>query len=340
MSVLLKPKSMKTVPDKEVTVKHDYNYSNFQDWLDAFSLKLDTPFENNYIEFPEYFGKGHIQVGQIMDGLTYRLVDYILNQDFEICFKPSNDFSVHIHFYKYISNSPIVLQLGESLTVNEESTFKMSSINSSKVPLKRVLKKGTYVRGASIELSEDWIINNLKNSNPDNYNKLVNTSHLIYILTAKQEKLLDNIFDKTKETNVPSVFVSGRLLRLLEIFLDNMFTPHARNELSISTSDIQKMLKVEAILLEKYKDTFPNISKLARLTGMSESKLKRTFKAAFGTGMFEYYQRNKMHKAKELINSGKYNISEIGNMLGYVNLSNFSSAFKKEFSVLPKHFSE
>jgi AraC-like DNA-binding protein len=331
---------METNNNTKGVIKHNYDYTNFQDWLNAFSLKLDKSFENNHMEFPEYFGKGHIQVGQISDGFTYRLVDYILNQDFEICFNPTDNFSIQLHFYKYRANSPIVLQLGDSLTVHEESTFKMSSINSSKVALKRALKKGTYVRGASIQLSNDWLISNVKRLKPANYNILINTSYLIYILTAKQEKILDNIFEKAKESPVPAVYISSRLLRLLENFLENMFTPHAPNELPLSTSDIESMLKIEAILLEKYKDTFPNISKLARVANMSESKLKRSFKMALGMGLFEYYQKNKMHKAKELINSGKYTISEVGNMLGYVNLSNFSSAFKKEFQVLPKHFNE
>jgi len=325
---------------KEQIITHNYDYNNFSDWLDSFSSQIQTSFKNNYIEFPEYFGKGHIQVGQVADGLGYRLVDYVLNRDFEICFNATSNFSVQVHFYKYVSNSPIVLQLGDNLTVHEESTFKMSSVNSSKIPLKRILKKGTFVRGLSIQLSEDWLIKNLRNDNPKSFNTLVNTSHLIYILTAKQEKILDNIFDYSDESPVPSLFLTTRILRLLESFLDNMLAEHSPNELALSTGDIESMLKIEAILMEKFKETFPKISKLARVAGMSESKLKKTFKKAFGMGLFEYYQKNKMHKGKQMLSSGKYTISEIGALLGYSNLSNFSSAFKKEFNVLPKQFHE
>jgi len=68
---------------------------------------------------------------------------------------------------------------------------------------------------------------------------------------------------------------------------------------------------------------------------MSESKLKKLFKQSFGMGLYEYYQKNRMHISKELILSGKYSISEIGTKLGYQNLGNFSTAFKKEFNCLP-----
>jgi AraC-like DNA-binding protein len=68
---------------------------------------------------------------------------------------------------------------------------------------------------------------------------------------------------------------------------------------------------------------------------MSESKLKKLFKQSFGMGLYEYYQKNRMHRAKEFILSAKYSISQVGSKLGYQNLSNFSAAFRKEFHCLP-----
>jgi AraC-like DNA-binding protein len=38
------------------------------------------------------------------------------------------------------------------------------------------------------------------------------------------------------------------------------------------------------------------------------------------------------------LDTGRYTVSEVGGMIGYQNLSNFSSAFKKEFRCLPKDF--
>ena len=91
---------------------------------------------------------------------------------------------------------------------------------------------------------------------------------------------------------------------------------------------------IETILTQSY-EAFPGIEKLSRISLMSESKLKKLFKQAFGMGLYEYYQKNRMHHAREQILSGKYSISEVGIKLGYQNLSNFSSAFRKEFQCLP-----
>jgi AraC-like DNA-binding protein len=72
---------------------------------------------------------------------------------------------------------------------------------------------------------------------------------------------------------------------------------------------------------------------------MSESKLKKLFKQSYAMGMYEYFQKNRMHKAKDLILLQKHTVSEVGSMLGYQNLSNFSAAFKKEFGCLPSELS-
>ncbi|MFN5133966.1 MAG: helix-turn-helix domain-containing protein [Chitinophagaceae bacterium] len=66
-----------------------------------------------------------------------------------------------------------------------------------------------------------------------------------------------------------------------------------------------------------------------------ESKLKSNFKQVYGTGIYEYYQKNRMRKARNMLITNNYTIKEVGLKLGYTNLSNFSLAFKKEFGVLP-----
>lgn len=105
----------------------------------------------------------------------------------------------------------------------------------------------------------------------------------------------------------------------------------------LSSEDMEAMLKIHALLLANYLQEFPSIQTLAKHAYMSESKFKKLFKKIFGAGPFEFYQKNRMQKAKELLMEGRYTISQIGNMLGYQNLSNFSCSFKKEFEVLPSN---
>jgi AraC-type DNA-binding domain-containing proteins len=176
----------------------------------------------------------------------------------------------------------------------------------------------------------------IKSDNKKNYDLLKQNNFVQDVITAKCQKILNDIFNY-EESTMPGLYINSRILRILEGFLENVLKRNLGEPmLSISSKDFESILKIEGLLLENYGEVFPKIEKLARLALMSESKLKKIYKQAFGMGLYEYYQKNRMHKAKELLNSGEYTISQVGAMLGYQNLSNFSASFKKEFNQLPR----
>lgn len=61
--------------------------------------------------------------------------------------------------------------------------------------------------------------------------------------------------------------------------------------------------------------------KVRNLTGMSPLQLFRTYR---------------LNVAANLLKSGKYNVSEVADKVGFVSLSYFSKSFKQQFGVLPK----
>jgi len=95
------------------------------------------------------------------------------------------------------------------------------------------------------------------------------------------------------------------------------------------------MMKVESILVSNLSVPPPTIPVLARTAMMSETKLKNLFKTVYGLSLYEYYQKNRMLKARQLLRSKKYSVKETGIALGFKNLSNFTIAYKKEFKSLP-----
>ena len=140
----------------------------------------------------------------------------------------------------------------------------------------------------------------------------------------------------TADHPYPSLFTKSRVYRLLDKMFED-FSAGVYKELNekLSITDFELLQKVESTLSENFPEPFPSIEKLSKLALMSESKLKRLFKQAYGMGMYEYFQKNRLHKAKELLLAETHTITEVGIMLGYQNLSNFSAAFRKEFNCLP-----
>lgn len=309
-----------------------------EEWIRDFSAHLKANPDKNVVIYPESFATGFAKVYAIETGLTYRIVNYRLNTDFVFTRAPADNFFLIIYLYQYFDCEKLVVTINNQITIDsEEKDYSTLLMTNSLAIQKLELTKGTYVKGLTIQISGEWLEEKIAQPNTANYALFREKNVFQTFINPKSQKLLDEIFDESADSATPGLYINNRVLRLLEAFLENILKNGiSGNTFPASAKDVQNILKVESIILENYNTEFPSIEKLARVALMSETKLKNVFKKAFGMGMYEYYQKNRMHKAKELLSSGKYSVSEVGVMIGYQNLSNFSRAFKKEFDFLPK----
>jgi AraC-like DNA-binding protein len=79
----------------------------------------------------------------------------------------------------------------------------------------------------------------------------------------------------------------------------------------------------------------PHIRELARRVGMSESRLKRSFKEHFGTTIFEYGMEHRMRHALELLRASAMSICQVAEEAGYQHQTSFTAAFRDHFGFLP-----
>lgn len=78
------------------------------------------------------------------------------------------------------------------------------------------------------------------------------------------------------------------------------------------------------------------LEEIAFLCNMSLSTFKRHFVVEYKETPGKWMQSMRLNKAKEILQEGKLNASQIYLNFGYNNLSNFSVAFKKQFGISPK----
>jgi AraC-like DNA-binding protein len=201
------------------------------------------------------------------------------------------------------------------------------------------LKKGTSIKGLSIQLSEEWLKNNVKDLTAEKIEILKQQTDMVDFITARHRKILLALINNTQQSYLPELFIKSHVLQLTEEFLDNLCRRGLKCMPEFTNpKDFTALVNVENLITKQNTTEFPSIEALAKAAYMSESKLKKLFKKAYGMAIYQYYQKNRMHKAKELLHSRKHSISQVGVMLGYQNMSNFSAAFKKEFSCLPSQF--
>lgn len=319
----------------------NYQQEDFEKWVQKFASHINATTVKDRLQYPAELGDGYTKARIIEPGLSYRIADYTLNTDLEYKRAPSENFQVILYFYQLTFKDSVFCKIDDTVMESNEKFYSIALMTSSFTSANIVFKKDTRVKGLSVQIDGAWLQENMKDFDLYKLEMAKQKSYLIDLISAKQRKILDDIFDSGESAHFPELFVKSRVLRLTEQYLSNI-CQRGLTEIPEFTNhkDFQALLKVENMLLQNYSGQFPSIETLAKTALMSESKLKKLFKKAFGLAPYEYYQKNRMHKAKELLRGRRHSVTQVGSMLGYQNMSNFSAAFKKEFDCLPSQVHE
>lgn len=84
---------------------------------------------------------------------------------------------------------------------------------------------------------------------------------------------------------------------------------------------------------ETYTENTPTIPELARLCGVSSEYFRSVFRRTYGKPPVKYIADLRLERARELILSGMYSISDAAYLSGFSDPSYFSREFKKHFGV-------
>ena len=79
---------------------------------------------------------------------------------------------------------------------------------------------------------------------------------------------------------------------------------------------------------------------LAKLCGISYDYLRQLFKKFYGVSPIKYINELKLKRAKELLSSGMYSVSEAAYNSGFSDLSHFCRFFKANTGVLPSEYNK
>jgi signal transduction histidine kinase/ligand-binding sensor domain-containing protein/DNA-binding response OmpR family regulator len=82
-----------------------------------------------------------------------------------------------------------------------------------------------------------------------------------------------------------------------------------------------------------------NITRMTEVLKISRTKLYYKIKGLTGNNPNVFFKTYKLNRAAELLQEGKYNISEIADITGFSTLSHFSASFKKQFGISPSEYS-
>ena len=109
----------------------------------------------------------------------------------------------------------------------------------------------------------------------------------------------------------------------------------APSEVAVTSTDERFLQKVAAAIEDNMDNEFFSVEDLASAVAFSRSQLHRKLKALVGKSPNELIREFRLTRAKELLEKGHGNVSEVAMEVGYSSVSYFTRSFKAAFGVLP-----
>jgi AraC-like DNA-binding protein len=318
-----------------------YNYCDHVEYLQLLADALDTPIHQNTLWLPAALGQGYVKVERLANGLQVLTNECTLHKDFLFKRNAASGNHFTLRFDEVRNLTALSVKLGDTVLEDQTDIYSGAFLSNPFVPLEYSTSAETESRCVNIYFTWEWVKEYFGIAHDDSVWRQIlpvnKPAAHFEVLSIEYRELMEDVFALRREQPLYKTALQNRAMLLLEKFLRNLYgkTANPQQGLLIAESDVKRMIQIEALLVKNTGEAPPPIPELARIAMMSETKLKNTFKKIYDYSLYEYYQKNRMLKARQLIASRKYSVKEVGSRLGFKNLSNFTIAFKKQFNKLP-----
>ncbi|HEV9037689.1 MAG TPA: helix-turn-helix transcriptional regulator [Puia sp.] len=293
---------------------------DFRHWLTDFAKLLGQPICNGRLELPPYLGEGYIRAGHLPAGVSYVIMDFSLTENISLIRLPSREAGLCLFFHP----APLL-----TTTRKEEET---------------VLSPDYVIKRVGLFFPALFLHRHIRRDILDCLFRYTENHHVPDAkdpFSFEYKPMLEDIFSIEDDSALLHLTLHNRILLLAEKFLHSFlsratYTPQGKTWVRSKEKDLQALKNIVQILSDSQLSQFPSIDTLSRTAMMSSTKLKTRFKQIYGMKLYEFYNRNRLEQAREMLRTGNYTVKQVGINIGFSNLSNFAKAFRKEFGLLPK----
>jgi AraC-like DNA-binding protein len=274
-----------------------------------------------------------------------------IEDDF-ILIRFQNDENEPFHVEKQISQGLIQFHFGikgkakfifnqgnYTLDLKEEKALLLYN-PQKELPLNLILEPQTWVISVIISIkkfhalfsTEASYIPFLSGENQDK--KYYNESDI----SPSMAIVLSQLFHYNLHPNIKTLYYKGKGYELLSLYFNRSEDPDAEQcPFLIDEENVMKIKKAKEIVIANMAEP-PGLQELADQVGLNLKKLKMGFKQIYGDTVYGFLFDYKMECARKLLDSGSYNVNEVGLKIGYSTGSHFIAAFKKKFATTPKKY--
>jgi len=300
---------------------------------------LGTEVKDRRLIIPEKFGKGYCIGFVFNEHIRIIISNYILDKDVYVKNTEIN-ISKKMIFFKFQN----VFPKAEILQQEKQSDMMPSVlIATSRANTDKVISVHSNIATINLEVDANYL-NDLfifSERSPILQSLLKNTQPLLFeqIVSSSLQKIINEILTEKVDETFELFFLRVKSEELICRLLMELEKRDEKHLYSLNSQDIQALYKVKEQILA-HLETSPVIKELATSANMSTTKLKCLFKQIFGNSIFKYYQEFRMKEAARLLKEEKRSVSEVGNQMGFINLSHFARVFNEHIGMKPKQYTK
>lgn len=150
--------------------------------------------------------------------------------------------------------------------------------------------------------------------------------------------VLNQLISFNFHESVKPLYFKAKVYELLSLYFNrNEDADIEQCPFLVDEENVAKLKKAKDIIIANMAEP-PTLQELSETIGLSLKKLKEGFKQIYGDTVYGFLFDYKMEVARKLLESGNYNVNEVGLRVGYSTASHFIAAFKKKFGTTPKKY--
>lgn len=260
----------------------------------------------------------------LTDDIFIVKTDLKTNDDIKVNYKniKQNFFVINYPF----SGSSIFTDTSNSFYLDEKTTiFSTPNLINGNVKLKKdsvYLNIGIFINRNFVEKNAAFLLEKsyIQKQIPKN---------------QKIKALANEIYNSPFTGNLEILYLQCKVFELIYIQFLHLSQNKQHSKVIFSQYDKEALKKAKLIFQSSF-TTAPTIQELSKMVRLNEYKLKYGFRFFYDQTPHQTLLFARLTKAKEMLKSGEYNVSETSQKVGFRHVSSFSKAFVKLFGILPK----
>ena len=158
------------------------------------------------------------------------------------------------------------------------------------------------------------------------------------IVSPATAVVLSQLMNFNLHPSIKKLYLKGKVYELISLYFNKTEDADLEQCPYLADEDnVRRIRMAKEIMISRMAEP-PTLAELSKEVGLSLKKLKEGFKQIYGDSVFGFLFDYKMEYARKMLETGKYNVNEVGLKVGYSTASHFIASSKKKFGTTPKKY--